>query len=253
MVSAVSSVPALRHEHERPNAEKVLKLVIPRAHAVPVDLTSTSGGERRATLAVLVSGTGRSLENFLKVIDRGELNARVAVVISSKPGAGGLTIAANANIPAFVLQRQEFASDHAFSEAVYATIAPYEPDLIVLAGFLRRLVVFPEWQGRILNIHPGLLPGGPAGRGLYGERVHAAVLASGDAESGATVHVVDDDYDTGPVVMRAAVSVLPDDTPGTLGARVFAAECDLYPQAIRHYLTTNPDLRRRSVPLATHE
>jgi phosphoribosylglycinamide formyltransferase 1 len=235
------------------NAKKVLKPVIPREIALPVDRASTSGGERQASLAVLLSGTGRTLENFLQVIDRGELDARIAVVISSISGVGGLTIAVNANVPAFVLRRQEFPSDQAYSEAIYAAIAPYDPDLILLAGFLRRLVVFPEWQGRILNIHPGLLPGGPAGRGLYGERVHAAVLASGVSESGATVHVVDDDYDTGPVVMRATVPVLPDDTPGTLGARVFAAECDLYPEAVRRYLGNNPHLRRRSVPVATHD
>src|SRR5262249_48365167 len=128
-------------------------------------------------LALLLSGTGRTLENFLRVIGSGELDARIAVVVSSVPGVRGLRIAEEAGIPTGVLRRLDFGSDEAYSEAVYAVIAPYEPDLILLAGFLRRLVIPPAWRGRILNIHPGLLPEGPAGRGLYGERVHAAVLA----------------------------------------------------------------------------
>ena len=184
------------------------------------------------------------MENFLHVIERGELEARIGVVVSSVAGVRGLLIAEEAGIPAVVVRRQDYGSDDDYGDAVYAAIAPYEPDLILLAGFLRRLVVPPAWRGRILNIHPGLLPGAPAGRGFYGERVHAAVLASGDAESGATVHVVDEGYDTGPVVLRRSVPVLPGDTPETLGARVFAAECELYPEAVRRYVASHPELRR---------
>jgi phosphoribosylglycinamide formyltransferase-1 len=209
-----------------------------------VDGTSTFGGARPVLLAVLLSGTGRTLENFLRVIERGELDARVVVVVSSVPGVRGLRIAEEAGIPAVVVRRQEHDSDEAFSAAVFAAIAPYQPDLILLAGFLRRLVIPAAWRGRILNIHPALLPEGPAGRGFYGERVHAAVLASGVAESGATVHVVNEEYDTGPVILRRPVPVLPDDTPATLGARVFGAECDLYPEAVRRYVAAHPELRR---------
>jgi formyltetrahydrofolate-dependent phosphoribosylglycinamide formyltransferase len=193
-------------------------------------------------LAVLLSGTGRTLENLLRVIAAGELGARVVAVVSSVPGARGLRIAEAAGIPAFTVQRRDAPSDAVFSETIYGVLAPYRPDLILLAGFLRRLVVPPALAGRILNIHPGLLPGSPAGRGFYGERVHAAVLAAGATESGATVHVVDEDYDTGPVVLRTTVPVRPDDTPETLGARVFAAECELYPEAIRRYVAAHPAL-----------
>jgi formyltetrahydrofolate-dependent phosphoribosylglycinamide formyltransferase len=208
------------------------------------DRASTFGGERPLSLALLLSGTGRTLENLLGVIGRGELDARIAVVASSVPGVRGLRIAEEAGIPTGVVRRSDFGSDEAYGGAVYAAVAPYEPELILLAGFLRRLVIPREWRGRILNIHPGLLPEGPAGRGLYGERVHAAVLASGVAESGATVHVVDEEYDTGPVVLRTTVPVLPGDTPETLGARVFAAECELYPEAVRRYAAEHPELRR---------
>ena len=195
-------------------------------------------------LAVLLSGTGRSLANLLRVIADGTLQARISVVISSKPDVRGLDVAAEAGIPTAVIERREFPDD-AYSEAVYAVLAPFQPDLIVMAGFLRKLIVRPEWEGRILNIHPALLPeSAAAGKGFYGERVHAAVIASGARESGASVHVVDNGYDTGPVVMRATVQVLPGDTPASLGARVFAAECALYPEAIRPTpQRTGPDRR----------
>jgi formyltetrahydrofolate-dependent phosphoribosylglycinamide formyltransferase len=194
-------------------------------------------------LAVLLSGTGRTLENLLRVIEGGELAARISVVISSVPGVRGLAIAATAGIPHLTFRRRDFPNDVAYSDAIYAALAPHRPDLIIMAGFLRKLVVPSRWEGRILNIHPALLPeSGAGGRGLYGERVHAAVLASGVSESGATVHVVNNEYDAGPVVMRARVPVLPGDTATTLGARVFAAECRLYPEAIRRYLAEHPEL-----------
>jgi formyltetrahydrofolate-dependent phosphoribosylglycinamide formyltransferase len=194
---------------------------------------------------VLLSGTGRTLENLLDVTGRGELAAEVVAVVSSVPDVRGLEIARRAGLPSVVVQRRDFASDDAFSAAIYAWLAPALPDLLLLAGFLRKLVVTAAWTDRILNIHPSLLPetaSYAAGRGLYGERVHAAVLAHGDARSGATVHLVDSTYDAGPVVLREEVLVLPDDSPASLGARVFAVECRLYPEAIRRYLAARPDL-----------
>ena len=195
-------------------------------------------------LGVLLSGTGRTLANLLRAIAAGELHASVRVVVSSKPGVRGLEIAREAGIPALVVRRAAFADDLAFSDAIYAAVRPYEPELLVLSGFLRKLVVPSGWDGRILNIHPALLPeaAAAAGRGFYGDRVHAAVLASGATESGATVHVVDNGYDTGPVVLREPVPVLPDDTVATLAARVFAAECRLYPAAIQRHLADHPEL-----------
>ena len=200
---------------------------------------------RSVRIAVLLSGTGRTLENLLRVIDHGELDAAVVAVVSSIPGVRGLEIAERASIPATVVLRRAFGSDDAFSEAVYAWLAPHRPDLLLLAGFLRKLVVTPAWEGRILNIHPALLPESApyaAGRGFFGERVHASVLAHGDAVSGATVHVVDNGYDSGPVVLRTTVQVLPGDTPASLGARVFESERRLYPEAIRRYVADHPEL-----------
>lgn len=195
-------------------------------------------------LAVLLSGGGRTLQNLLRVIATGGLECAVRVVVSSKPGVRGLEIAADAGIPTAVIERRDYPSDEAYSDAIYRAIRPHDAELILLAGFLRKLVVPPELDNRILNIHPALLPemATAAGRGFYGERVHAAVLASGATQSGATVHVVDNGYDTGPVVLRATVPVLPDDTPTSLAERVFGVECVLYPAAIRRHIADHPHL-----------
>ncbi len=189
-------------------------------------------------LAVLISGGGRSLANLIQRNRAGTLGARVGIVISSRVDAGGLEIARAANIPAVAIVRKDFASDAAFSEAIFAEVAPYDPRLMVLAGFLRKIVVPPVWEGRIFNIHPALLPecGFAAGRGFYGEHVHQAVLDRGETRSGATVHFVDNGYDTGPVYMRQSVPILPGDTAQTLAERVFDAEKELYPRAIEAYL-----------------
>ena len=199
-------------------------------------------------IAVLISGSGRSLANLLAAIGAGDLEAEVVAVVSSVAGVRGLEIAAAAGVPATTISRRGFADDAAYSAAVYGWLAPHRPDLIVLAGFLRKLDVPPGWAGRILNIHPALAAAFPyaSGRGFYGERVHAAVLASGDERSGATIHVVDNGYDTGPVVAEIEVPVLPGDTATTLGARVFAAECQLYPETIRAYVASHPELFGRS-------
>lgn len=215
---------------------------------MPVDpqLSASSIGPaaRPLRIAVLISGSGRSLANLLAAIGAGELDAEVVAVVSSVAGVRGLEIAAAVGVPATAITRKGFADDAAYAEAVYGWLDPHRPDLIVLAGFLRKLEVPPEWAGRILNIHPALAAAFAyaSGRGFYGERVHAAVLANGDTRSGATIHVVDDGYDTGPVVAEVEVPVLPGDTAATLGARVFAAECALYPATIRDYVAGRPEL-----------
>ena len=183
-------------------------------------------------LAVLLSGGGRTLQNFIDEIGAGRLDARVQAVVSSNPDAGGVEKARAAGIPAHVVDRREFGDDESFSQQITSRLSRYEIDIVVLAGFLRRYL-FPErYKGRVLNIHPALLPkfGGP---GMYGHRVHEAVLAAGETESGCTVHIADLEYDHGPVVLQKRVPVLPDDTPDTLAERVFQAECEAYPEAVQ--------------------
>jgi phosphoribosylglycinamide formyltransferase-1 len=203
--------------------------------------------QERLRLAVLLSGSGRSLENLLNVIERGELDAEIVAVVSSKADVRGLEIANQASIPSSAFVRRDFMSDDEFSTAVIDWVEQFRPHLLIFAGYLRKLIVPPRWDRRILNIHPALLPeSGAGGKGYYGNRVHAAVLASGATKSGATVHVVDNEYDHGPVVMRAEVPVLPDDTPERLSARVFAAEMALFPEAIRVYAAACPWLLQTS-------
>ena len=183
-------------------------------------------------LAVLLSGGGRTLQNFIDEIGAGRLDARVQAVVSSSAQAGGLDKARAAGIPAHVVDRREFGDDESFSQQITSRLSLYEIDIVVLAGFLRRYL-FPErYKGRVLNIHPALLPKF-GGQGKYGDRVHEAVLAAGEQESGCTVHIADLEYDHGPVVLQKRVPVLPDDTPDTLAERVFQAECEAYPEAVR--------------------
>jgi formyltetrahydrofolate-dependent phosphoribosylglycinamide formyltransferase len=208
----------------------------------------TERGRAPWRLGVLISGSGRTLENLLAVIDRGELDAEIVAVVSSVAGVRGLEIAGAAGIAHEVVLRSQYADVVSYSQAIYDAFAPHAPDLLIMAGFLRQMLVFPGWEGRILNIHPALLPDAApyaAGKGKYGDRVHAAVLANGDIVSGATVHVVTDSYDDGPPFMRIEVPVLPEDTAASLAARVFAAECKLYPEAIRRYLAAHAMLKRQ--------
>lgn len=182
-------------------------------------------------LAVFVSGGGRSLEGLCERIERNELAARIALVISDRDGIRALEIACARGLAALVLDwRGEGGAERASASALVAAAA-HGCEMLVLAGFLRRLVLSPEWRGRALNIHPALLPK-HGGRGYYGERVHAAVLAAGDAESGCTVHLVDDEYDRGAILLQRRVPVLPGDDAARLAARVFEAEREALPAAI---------------------
>lgn len=182
-------------------------------------------------LVVLISGGGRTLLNLLEAVRAGRLQAEVALVISSRRDAAGVGRARAAGLPVAVLRPRDFPDRAAFAEAQSRRILAERPDLVVMAGYLVHWPPPPALQGRVLNIHPALLPR-HGGRGLFGDHVHAAVLAAGDRESGCTVHVVDEEYDHGPIVAQARVPVLPGDTPESLAERVFAAECATYPEAI---------------------
>lgn len=217
---------------------------------------SVAPADRPWNLGVLLSGGGRTLENLLGAIDRGELDARVSVVVSSVAGVRGLDIATAAGIPAVTVPRLAFGSLADYSAGIYAAVEPFAPDLLIMAGFLRKMLVFPGWEGRILNIHPALLPDASAyaaGKGRFGARVHAAVLANGDQVTGATVHVVTDEYDAGPPLARAEVPVRDGDTPETLAARVFAVETAIYPATIRRYMTDHPVLKREGSATTSHQ
>jgi len=183
-------------------------------------------------VAVLLSGEGTSLESLCERIDAGEVPARVVLVIASKEDAGGLRRAARRGIPARAIPRKGFPDGRAFNDAIHAELARHEVDLVALLGFLSIFELRGRYEGRCINVHPALIPAF-CGRGMYGHRVHEAVLAAGVKLSGATVHFADDHYDSGPILLQEAVPVLEDDTPETLAARVQAAERRLVPEAIR--------------------
>lgn len=182
-------------------------------------------------IAVLLSGAGRTLANIVDRIRAGRLDARVAAVLSSKKGVAGREIALREGLPLLEVFRASHPSDASFGAAVHAAVAPFRPDLVVLAGFLHYLPLPADWRGRVVNIHPSLLPKF-GGKGMYGHRVHEAVIAAGEKESGCTVHWVDDVYDHGEAVLQKRVPVLPGDTPDSLAHRVFEQECEAYPEAL---------------------
>jgi len=185
-------------------------------------------------LGVLLSGGGRTLENILREIDAGRLAglAQVAVVIASRPGIRGIEVGEAAGVPVHLIRRKEYEKVDAYSEAMARVLDEARVDLVCLAGFLSYWVVPDRYDGRVMNIHPALLPAF-GGKGMYGHHVHEAVLARGCKVSGCTVHFVNNEYDAGPIVLQRSVRAFADDTPETLAARVFREECEAYPEAIR--------------------
>lgn len=185
-------------------------------------------------IAVLISGGGTTLRNLLQCIDAGQLNAAVRIVISSSATAGGLDFARDADVPTCVVRPSDFASVEDFSTAVFAECRQAHVDLVAMGGFLKRVLIPPDFTHRVMNIHPGLIPAF-CGKGYYGHHVHQGVLDYGAKISGCTVHFVDDQYDHGPIIIQRAVPVLDEDTADTLAARVFTQECEAYPQAIQWF------------------
>ncbi|HUR28660.1 MAG TPA: phosphoribosylglycinamide formyltransferase [Planctomycetota bacterium] len=183
-------------------------------------------------IAVLVSGGGRSLENLACEIEAGRLAAKIVLVLSNTREAYALERAARLELPTAVISHKGHATPAAFSDAVFAAIDAQNADLVVLAGFLRLLVIPPRWIGRVLNIHPSLLPAF-GGKGFFGERVHQAVLERGVQFTGCTVHYVTNEYDAGPILVQRCVEVRREDDAHTLAARVFAEELLALPEAIR--------------------
>lgn len=189
-------------------------------------------GKPPLRLAVLLSGNGTTLQNLIDHIEAGQLHARIVVVIGSRSGAYGLERAKRDGLEAICLPRRAYADLDAYGQELNATLDRYAPELIVLAGFLHLFRFARHYRGRVLNIHPALVPAF-SGKGFYGQRVHQAALEYGVKLSGCTVHFADEEYDHGPIVLQRAVPVLDDDTPHTLARRVFREECKAYPEAIQ--------------------
>ena len=194
---------------------------------------------RPLPIAVLISGGGTTLRNLIEKIGAGTLPVEIRLVISSNPEARGLAYAREAGIPAIVVEKKKQPSEEAFSEAIFGPCRAAGVKYVVMGGFLKHVLIPPDFENRVVNIHPALLPAF-GGKGMYGLHVHEAVLASGATTSGCSVHFVDNEYDHGPVILQREVPVLSGDTPQTLQARVFAAECEVYPEALSLLAAGNP-------------
>jgi phosphoribosylglycinamide formyltransferase-1 len=187
-------------------------------------------------LAVLISGTGRTLKNFIDLAAEGELPVDIRLVISSTAQAGGLKFAEAAGIPTRVIRRHDFpvgaAGNQQYGDAVFSACRDAGVDFVAMAGFLKLAPLPDDFSGRVVNIHPALIPAF-CGQGMYGLHVHQAVLDAGVKVTGCTVHFVDNEYDHGPIIWQQPVPVFDDDTADTLAARVFEVEKEAYPHVLR--------------------
>jgi formyltetrahydrofolate-dependent phosphoribosylglycinamide formyltransferase len=201
-------------------------------------------------LGVLLSGGGTTLLNLLAQIEAGVLNAEVALVIGSRP-CKGLDRSREAGLAVETVPYKDYGPNGLaeYSARLSDLLDAANVDLVCLAGFLSMWTIPPRYKGRVMNIHPALLPSF-GGRGMFGRRVHEAVLAAGCKISGCTAHFVTNEYDAGPIIVQRAVPVGEDDTPDTLAARVFEQECLAYPEAIDLFARGRLQIEGRRVRIA---
>ena len=189
--------------------------------------------DSKARIAVFISGGGTNLQSLIDASQQGRLSGDIVLVVSSKSTAYGLERAKNAGIDTFVYKLKNYAGSEEAEKDLLEMLEEYGVEFIALAGYLKLIPVsvIKKYRDRITNIHPALLPK-YGGKGMYGRHVHEAVLASGDKESGATVHLVDEIYDNGRILVQEKVPVLPGDDPDKLAARVLKIEHKIYPLAL---------------------
>ena len=192
--------------------------------------------DRPVRLGVLISGGGRTLLILLDRMADGSLNAEIPLVIASSADCAGVGRAAEAGLQVTSVARRDFDSTQAFSDALFALLREHEVDLVVLAGFLCLVEIPDDFEHRVLNIHPSLIPAF-CGQGYYGSRVHEAAIARGVRVSGCTVHFADNQYDHGPIVVQRSVSIPDGTSPDELAALVFEQEQIAYPEAIRRVVS----------------
>lgn len=189
----------------------------------------------RLKIAVFASGRGSNFESILNSIESGKIkNTEIVCVLSNNSDAGALEFAKSKNIPTIHISRQQYTTDNDFASSLIKKLDEFEVNFIVLAGYMKILspVIVRKFKNRIINIHPALLPKF-GGKGMYGIHVHEAVIASGDKISGATVHIVDEEYDHGLILMQETVNVDENETAETLAAKVLKVEHKIYPEVVR--------------------
>jgi len=201
-------------------------------------------------LAVFASGSGSNFGAMLKSIDAGKLNAKPTLLIADRPTIGAIDKAEARDIPVAILPPGKFENEDAFAEVLLHTRANHGVEFIALAGYLKKIPasVVDAFKHRMLNIHPALLPSF-GGKGMYGPRIHEAVLEHGCRVTGVTVHLVDSEYDTGPIVLQEPVAVRQDDSPRSLAARVLQLEHRLYPEALQLFAEGRVEMNGRRVQI----
>ncbi len=187
-------------------------------------------------IAVFASGRGSNFQAILNALQRGQLPARITLLVSNKSSAGALELARTHGIPAVHISPVQFSSEKAYVDRLLELLNEHNVQLIALAGYLKKIPsrVIERFRNKIVNIHPALLPKF-GGAGMYGIHVHEAVLAAGETVSGATVHLVDEEYDRGAILIQRTVEVAATDTPESLAAKVLTIEHELYPQVLRAF------------------
>jgi phosphoribosylglycinamide formyltransferase-1 len=218
------------------------------SHYISISLCSNFSGVIGMNIAVFASGRGSNFQAIIDSIDAGILPARIVVLISNKSDAGAFEIARDHNIPAEHISKKYFSTDDALADAMLDVLEKHHTEFIVLAGYLKRIPakIIRQYRNRILNIHPALLPSF-GGDGMYGHFVHEAVIASGEKISGATVHIVDEEYDRGPIVVQKKVAVDPDDTPDSLAAKILKIEHEIFPSALKAFAEGRVRIEGRKV------
>ncbi|WP_437191944.1 phosphoribosylglycinamide formyltransferase [Planctomicrobium sp. SH527] len=215
-------------------------------------MSSTSvAGSKPVRIAVLISGGGTTLVNLQEQISAGQLNAEIVSVVANRD-CKGIERSEKLGLTAKLVTRKQFTGLEEYSEAIFQDFRTLKIDLVVLGGFLARILIPADFENRVMNIHPALIPAF-CGHGMYGHHVHEAVLARGCKVSGCTVHFCDNDYDQGPIILQRTVPVLDDDTPDTVAARVFEAECSAYPDAIRLFAEQRLQVIDRRVHIRDHQ
>ena len=209
----------------------------------------------KLNIAVFASGRGSNFKAILEAIKTGKIqNAQIVLVVSNNSDAGAFDIACENNIPALHINRKQFGTDEDFNSTLMSSLEKHRVNFIALAGYMKKIdpTIVRAFKNCIVNIHPALLPKFGGG-GMYGMHVHEAVIASKDKISGASVHLVDEEYDHGPVVLQETVPVEANDTPFTLSERVLKVEHKIYPEAIRLFSEGKIKVDRRKVIIINDE
>jgi phosphoribosylglycinamide formyltransferase-1 len=224
----------IRHVMREKNkeADRLVNLALDAGWDVEEKPVEAGARPGRIRVGILISGGGRTMMNLLDCIKHSELNARIAVVISSLSTVAGVGRARDAGLSVVVIRKKDYPDIDAFSRRIEEELDAARVDLVVQGGWLCLWKIPPQYENRVMNIHPALLPCF-GGQGMWGHHVHEAVLAAGCKVSGCTVHFCTNEYDKGPIIVQRTCPVEDDDTPDTLAARVFEQECIAYPQAIK--------------------